>query len=171
MYSANFILFRHSVIRDSCQDPLLPKSRILTYFSKTLLQADDHSDKVDHVDILKRKPIGQLPIKPKPLTIRKNPGIEPPKLKIQPVTSLTTNRKSIESQSVTFPAETEDKYTDALSQNISNTEHAIAEVTSSKEGNNNEEPAVTENKEGSTDEKDTENNGKSEIQFFFKIVH
>lgn len=93
--------FRYSVAKDCSQDPLLPKSRILTYFSKTLLQPEgsghNKNEKKDSVENQKRKPaFEQLPIKPKPLTIRKNPSIEPPKLKVQSVTSTPYRQKVIE---------------------------------------------------------------------------
>lgn len=97
-----FVLYRCSTSRDPPQDPLLPRSRILTYFSKTLLQPEggETNDKKDAPEISKRKSaFEQLPIKPKPLTIRKNPSIEPPKLKAQYLSSAPYRQRVQELQS------------------------------------------------------------------------
>ena len=95
-------MYRYSTSKDPSQDPLLPKSRILTYFSKTLLQPEcgESNDKKDAPEISKRKAaFEQLPIKPKPLTIRKNPSIEPPKLKAQYLSSAPYRQRVQELQS------------------------------------------------------------------------
>lgn len=113
-----FVLYRYSTSKDPSQDPLLPKSRILTYFSKTLLQPEggETNDKKDAPEISKRKSaFEQLPIKPKPLTIRKNPSIEPPKLKAQYLSSapyrqrvqeLQTSSRTQDLQSVSLASKT-----------------------------------------------------------------
>lgn len=115
---AYFVLYRYSTSKDPTQDPLLPKSRILTYFSKTLLQPEggETNDKKDAPEISKRKSaFEQLPIKPKPLTIRKNPSIEPPKLKAQYLSSapyrqrvqeLQTSSRTQDLQSVSLASKT-----------------------------------------------------------------
>ncbi|GIY84907.1 apoptosis-stimulating of p53 protein 1 [Caerostris darwini] len=81
------------------------KSKIATYFQKSVINKDSSShqehqkkEPAESTEIPKRKStIGQLPIKPKPLTIRKTPGLEPPKLKVQPVINTNFHRKSSDS--------------------------------------------------------------------------
>ncbi|XP_015921140.2 apoptosis-stimulating of p53 protein 2 isoform X1 [Parasteatoda tepidariorum] len=91
---------RFSSATDKLEQPP-PKSKIATYFPKPSAQSDaspqaeNRNESADSNDPPKRKPnFGQLPIKPKPLTIRKTPGLEPPKLKVQSVTSTSSYRKS-----------------------------------------------------------------------------
>ncbi|GIX81447.1 apoptosis-stimulating of p53 protein 1 [Caerostris extrusa] len=81
------------------------KSKIATYFQKSVINKDSSSQQehqkkepAESTEMPKRKStIGQLPIKPKPLTIRKTPGLEPPKLKVQPVINTNFHRKSSDS--------------------------------------------------------------------------
>lgn len=74
-------------------------SKVTTYFPKPTVQFPDQSSRYvsedcDLPDGLKRKPTpGHLPIKPKPLTIRKTPGLEPPKLKVQQNSGVGNYRK------------------------------------------------------------------------------
>ncbi|GFU20476.1 apoptosis-stimulating of p53 protein 1 [Nephila pilipes] len=96
---------RYSQSKDAKQDPAPAKSKIATYFQKSTFNKDsnlhqEHSkkDASESSEIAKRKSsIGQLPIKPKPLTIRKTPGLEPPKLKVQPVVHTNFHRKTSDS--------------------------------------------------------------------------
>lgn len=98
----SILIFRYNNTKENVQEHA-PKSAITTYFQKTLVEPNSHLDsrKNDNQDMpesSKRKPtIGQLPIKPKPLTIRKTPGLEPPKLKVQPVISTNFSRKTSDS--------------------------------------------------------------------------
>ncbi|XP_035232333.1 apoptosis-stimulating of p53 protein 2-like isoform X1 [Stegodyphus dumicola] len=88
--------------KDACPDQSSAKSKIVTYFPKpsepSSQQDTKSNESFDHSESPKRKAaFGQLPIKPKPLTIRKTPGLEPPKLKVQPVVNTNLNRKINES--------------------------------------------------------------------------
>lgn len=95
-------IFRYNNVKENIQD-IAPKSAIATYFQKTLVEPiipleSRKTDSSNMPDSPKRKPTtGQLPIKPKPLTIRKTPGLEPPKLKVQPVISTNFSRKNSDS--------------------------------------------------------------------------
>ncbi|KAG8180504.1 hypothetical protein JTE90_007459 [Oedothorax gibbosus] len=90
---------RYNHFKENIQE-IAPKSAIATYFQKTLIEPSvplesRKNDSSNLPDSPKRKPsTGQLPIKPKPLTIRKTPGLEPPKLKVQPVINTNFSRKT-----------------------------------------------------------------------------
>ncbi|KAF8763355.1 apoptosis-stimulating of p53 protein 1-like isoform X2 [Argiope bruennichi] len=96
---------RYHQAKDTKNNPTPAKSKIATYFQKSSINKDSNShqdyqkkETSEPSEIPKRKPsMGQLPIKPKPLTIRKTPGLEPPKLKVQPVVNTNFHRKSSDS--------------------------------------------------------------------------
>ncbi|GFY41559.1 apoptosis-stimulating of p53 protein 1 [Trichonephila inaurata madagascariensis] len=96
---------RYSQSKDTKQDTTPAKSKIATYFQKSTVNKDSNlhqehnkKDYAESSEVAKRKSsIGQLPIKPKPLTIRKTPGLEPPKLKVQPVVHTNFHRKTSDS--------------------------------------------------------------------------
>ncbi|XP_054710010.1 apoptosis-stimulating of p53 protein 2-like isoform X2 [Uloborus diversus] len=95
---------RYTNPRDNSQDKALPKSKIATYFPKSESSPVSEcrpNEYSDAVDAPKRKSAFCLPIKPKPLTIRKTPGLEPPKLKVQPVSISSMQRKLSDSQLLT----------------------------------------------------------------------
>ncbi|CAL1300948.1 unnamed protein product [Larinioides sclopetarius] len=96
---------RYHQVKETKNNSTPVKSKIATYFQKSATNKDSNSHQdyqkkeiSEPSEIPKRKPsVGQLPIKPKPLTIRKTPGLEPPKLKVQPVVNTNFHRKSSDS--------------------------------------------------------------------------
>ncbi|GBN04573.1 Apoptosis-stimulating of p53 protein 1 [Araneus ventricosus] len=96
---------RYHQAKEIKTNPTPAKSKIATYFQKSATNKDSNShqdyqkkETSEPSEIPKKKPsTGQLPIKPKPLTIRKTPGLEPPKLKVQPVVNTNFHRKSSDS--------------------------------------------------------------------------
>lgn len=99
-------------------------------------EGGETNDKKDAPEISKRKSaFEQLPIKPKPLTIRKNPSIEPPKLKAQYLSSapyrqrvqeLQTNSRTQDTQSVSLVSKT------CKSFPVSETDENSLEITSKR---------------------------------------
>lgn len=182
---AYFVLSRYATSKDPPQDPLLPRSRILTYFSKTLLQPEggETNDKKDAPEITKRKSaFEQLPIKPKPLTIRKNPSIEPPKLKAQYLSSapyrqrvqeLQTSSRTQDLQSVplvsktckTFSgSETDENSLEITQKKLSDAENKNIEIQPLKESDKCETKASVISKEIDSPQvlvKETEDSGNT----------